>query len=396
MYRVYNGSLTGEAIFGHQIEELSRSRMEDATHDALERNSTAGITRGSLAAAQNDFLAAMHKLDIDPYESVDPWHIVGDYRGVDLPLSVHSPLDLFKAKRAVLVIAVVVETKVLDPFLCENDFLVGARKWDCLVKVDDDVIASVKKAREIATSMVAARGLVTGQQILATLKLKSSLLKGLDNDWRITYEFFNKHVGTAGEKTMMAQTIACLPSLKFPLTFDVNLEKLALLKRSKLFEFVGLGHQELHADVVKWVKALQSNTLPEFKGESTAFVKSVKEGLAFFLKDVPSGLGQSLKKSTSYSKVACDILMDRSKMQQATKKKDAVDSKIVTQLTAYSWLLSAQDRVQLMTMRDTCMVGFKRQADSVAGKSTAAKAAKVAKSPAEELAVAKMASFLSN
>ena len=282
--RVVASSEVGSVIYASALRSISTERMSKTADEVIGDLMKQAVSLASMAEAKDIFVSKIKELGHDVHESLKPWPCSCVYRGVHTTVMACSALDWFTAKRAAAVVGAAVDCKTLEPLLCENGLVPGRFAQGGIVKVDDEAVADAKAARSTASSLVEARGIELGSEIVSLWKSKMKILTGIDREFRITMEFWNMHTGAAGEAVFRNSIVGCLPSEKQYKTFEVALTQLHSLRTSKLFQFCNVGLQQVLRGVISQVESLKGWRTPTVSTDGTPFVIAVSNGMLNFLR----------------------------------------------------------------------------------------------------------------
>ena len=135
------------------------------------------------------------------------------YRGTDFECMVSSSLEETSLKLGCIMKGLAVEQGALAPLWVESQ-LVPTGHSVGKGSVDIDLLKEVTVARALAEAMVKDEGELSSDMVSEVLRNKESTLISLDRLFKIEISFMRQMVGAAGEKRLLDEVLALLPSAK--------------------------------------------------------------------------------------------------------------------------------------------------------------------------------------
>lgn len=135
------------------------------------------------------------------------------YRGIDFECMVSSSLEETSLKLGCIMKGLAAEQGALAPLWVESQLVPNGHSVG-KGSVDPELLKEVTVARALAETMVKDEGELSSDMVSEVLRNKASILISLDRLFKIEIAFMMQMVGAAGEKRLLDEVLALLPSAK--------------------------------------------------------------------------------------------------------------------------------------------------------------------------------------
>ena len=271
-------SKVGVRMFGDKLASLGNRLISSKLNQIISGLDDKPITLENYTAVINAIDGLGQEMGKDLEATGGEEKIMFSYRGFQCSTKVKS----FKEEAMVKIHAKIkgraVACKALDPLWCEAELIPPVNGQDDAQNVvDASLVRDAAFARKAAMQMLTE---TSSAEIQKTLATRHAILTSLDRWWQVDRDFWLSVVGECGERRMEALILELMPTATKNVPMAELHDKLVALKQSPLHQFVGVGCQQVLANVVKVVAALKHSRCPEWPITNTEFMAAVKLGLA--------------------------------------------------------------------------------------------------------------------
>eukprot|EP00971_Amphidinium_carterae_P348818 6490686-Amphidinium_carterae.4 len=207
-----SGSRLGNALFGWTLVPLVSEKISAAIDLVL----TQFRKEGGVVTSKR--LAELHalcnaKVRDEMICSVGAKEVSMRYRGFELKVTCATPWEEILLKTASLLKGLAVDQGVLSPLFVESELLAVVRvktEEESSLKVHADVASPWEAARRAASDSMNRD--FTAKEIVTTLTKRLQTYIALDSTFGLELALFKSLGSSPGEKALLDQMIACLPS----------------------------------------------------------------------------------------------------------------------------------------------------------------------------------------
>ncbi|CAE8614361.1 unnamed protein product [Polarella glacialis] len=337
LFKVVQSCETGRTLFLNQVTRLHRSKATGAIALAIDQLASKNVTVGTLSACRTEFVDALRSMGIDPSKIVTAYkHKTSRYREMELEFTVNSAMDEFRTELACFTQSLGVDSKVLSPVGPEDE-LIGLRAAPTLT-IEAACVDESQRARNTANNLLQGVEHSSGPAILQVFMEHSSILRGLDNMWKIMPTLFQSCIGDEGDTRLKSMVRAALPTAAIPITVAESLQKLEAISKGKLLQFCGAGSAAICSKIFAWVAAIAGERVPDITGDTSVFGNDIRSLVANFLKfEYPDG--HDKHGSVAFGGVAAKLYYDDVVAKIAVNSPDMC-MKLLSPLQIYGWLLT--------------------------------------------------------
>ena len=281
--RVIQGSSIGMKMFGFTIPLLRAAAVKKVMVDELHKLDGMELTVDRIAAARTEVTKLLKGV---PGLATLPAlrKITVFYRDVEIVVPVQSVTEDLQIR-----IAAIVKTKARDqdllPALFMEDVLVARNRVIEGGQVSAELLAESKVARATANQMLGSENWLHGEAVQSLLDKKGTTLVALDRTFAIERCFILAMLGAAGEKRLLQELLAILPSSVRDISLKDCASKVATLTGTDLFRFCSRSAQ----GGVKATHSLLQNMVlgfpPSFgAAESSRMLLIVRQQFPYFVR----------------------------------------------------------------------------------------------------------------
>ena len=135
------------------------------------------------------------------------------YRGIDFECMVSSSLEETSLKLGCIMEGLAAELGALAPLWVESQLVPNGHSVG-KGSVDPELLKEVTEARALAETMAKDEGELSSDMVSEVLRNKEGTLISLGRLFEIEIPFMRQMVGAAGEKRLLDEVLALLPSAK--------------------------------------------------------------------------------------------------------------------------------------------------------------------------------------
>lgn len=267
------------------------------------------------------------------------------YLGVDFAMPVSSIIDEYELRLAAKLRSMALLAGTLEPLWCELQ-LAGEPSQAALTKVAPELVQASATCRNACRDFLDGKD-VTGEAIKELFSAKYTFLRQMDSAFQVEMHFFLACVGERGNERIKSDILAALPAIGKLVNPREALASLAVLERSKLFEFAGMGVRSVLTSIKAMVENIANERSPNFDNTTdSAYFSSVKSALMLFLMVEPAAVEGGVPPPPIFGEEALKHLY-----QEVAKDKDdgrQVALPRLRPLQTFSWGLSAAERSKLV------------------------------------------------
>jgi len=371
-------------VVGAQFAEFVNGRLEEfwATSN--------GIAEDAFIEWKSKTSDVWEQSDLSNYLE-DCREVEMNYRSVPYKATVSSALqhiELAFWNRALE--EAVLANQVPSPFV-EDEILPDSKKSRVAGKLADSFIEPLKIIITNLNAEATSLGYDSGEQIRTMLQEREVELTGSHRAYTLILGIFRQLVTGYGRATLQNQVFAILPDDGRADKPEDVLQKLLVLKESKLFKWCDEEATGFVEGVILFVKNIQAGRAPDLKAGSGAKTQEPYGRMKFFSQEA-NGEGER--------KVGQEaVLLKMAKMSSLDPKQ--VEMKSLDELVMHGWCLNEADYQALLKLRDavvaassdkvlaSCLVsagkGSKRNIEAVASSSSSGSKQPKAKKHCKEI-----------
>lgn len=347
---VVQSSQLGMKLFGAVHRQYQSTKVSQIIKEEIGKLVGQNVTLARVTEHRQEFLKKMTDMGRDPRENHTKRPVELTYRGVLVPVVVHSHYDEYLMSEAAQLESMAVDVGVVSALFCE-DSLVPQNRAKPTIHIDLEVVNSAVVARKAAAAALIVDA-PCGDAILASLTSHQAHMAQLHRAWRVTMAFWHSVVGEGSERRLKDEILKCLPSDTKKVSVEVAAAALDELSRSKLVSFCGLGLQSMFSSVQTFVSDIRSGKAPKYDGTNDSpFLKQIMAAVALFLTwKKPGAAGSADTPTLLYGKDAAVAKLEHLTVQRELKL--AVSLADMADLQVYAWLLDGTEREKVAQMAD--------------------------------------------